>query len=313
MCPQSIWNEYLIHLSICQINSKVPLQGAELDEFLEKERLVKEKEAAQNTARLQQEQHLLEADADDSDTDSDEEDDEDEVDRSLGGDMLDFSSDLRDPAAGFAEPGVDAGGERKKAGAKATRDGDWGLDTDEGLNKTMLSYDIYLKGNVSRATSFFKSADGQQRERFRMFPYVERKRRVDEYGETIDVSMWMRKGKVLEEAEKEGQDIQLQVEDEAKVRAWHAIKAKRNSYLSQKAPLEPPSKFISSDIEIQLACRLLFVDLEGLNDGRAVKTIVPQVNPRKMVCLLIDLLHLPCLISPSHRSLSTPHLMLRTP
>jgi cleavage and polyadenylation specificity factor subunit 2 len=26
--------------------------------------------------------------------------------------------------------------------------------------------------------------------------------------------------------------------------------------------------------------------MEGLNDGRAVKTIVPQVNPRKMVCLL---------------------------
>jgi cleavage and polyadenylation specificity factor subunit 2 len=33
-----------------------------------------------------------------------------------------------------------------------------------------------------------------------------------------------------------------------------------------------------------MACRLLFVDMEGLNDGRAVKTIVPQVNPRKMVC-----------------------------
>ena len=36
-------------------------------------------------------------------------------------------------------------------------------------------------------------------------------------------------------------------------------------------------------MEVQLACRLFFVDLEGLNDGRAVKTIVPQVNPRKMV------------------------------
>jgi cleavage and polyadenylation specificity factor subunit 2 len=34
---------------------------------------------------------------------------------------------------------------------------------------------------------------------------------------------------------------------------------------------------------VQLACRLLFIDLEGLNDGRAVKTIVPQVNPRKMI------------------------------
>ena len=40
---------------------------------------------------------------------------------------------------------------------------------------------------------------------------------------------------------------------------------------------------MTTEVEVQLACRLLFVDLEGLNDGRAVKTIVPQVNPRKMV------------------------------
>ena len=40
------------------------------------------------------------------------------------------------------------------------------------------------------------------------------------------------------------------------------------------------------NVDVQLACRLLFVDLEGLSDGRAVKTIIPQVNPRKMVrCL----------------------------
>jgi cleavage and polyadenylation specificity factor subunit 2 len=34
---------------------------------------------------------------------------------------------------------------------------------------------------------------------------------------------------------------------------------------------------------VQLACRLLFVDLEGLNDGRATKTIIPKVAPRKLV------------------------------
>jgi len=52
---------------------------------------------------------------------------------------------------------------------------------------------------------------------------------------------------------------------------------------AKKVPTEPPSKFVTTEIEVQLACRLLFVDLEGLNDGRAVKTIVPQVNPRKMI------------------------------
>lgn len=51
----------------------------------------------------------------------------------------------------------------------------------------------------------------------------------------------------------------------------------------EEKPQEPPSKFVTTEVEVQLACRLFFVDLEGLNDGRAVKTIVPQVNPRKMI------------------------------
>jgi len=46
---------------------------------------------------------------------------------------------------------------------------------------------------------------------------------------------------------------------------------------------EPPSKYVTMTIDVQLACRLLFVDMEGLNDGQAVKAIVPQVNPRKMI------------------------------
>jgi len=93
---------------------------------------------------------------------------------------------------------------------------------------------------------------------------------VDEYGETIDVGMWLRKGKVLEEDAESDEMKEMkrkkQADDDAK-----------------KAIQEPPSKFVSSEIEVQMACRLLFVDMDGLNDGRAVKTIVPQVNPRKMI------------------------------
>ena len=54
----------------------------------------------------------------------------------------------------------------------------------------------------------------------------------------------------------------------------------------QKVPEEVPSKYVSSVVEVQLACRLLFVDLEGLNDGRAIKTIIPKVAPRKLVSLV---------------------------
>ncbi|KAJ3538582.1 hypothetical protein NM688_g6496 [Phlebia brevispora] len=247
----------VLHLNI---NSKVPLQGAELEEYLEKERVVKEKAAAKKAAE-ERRQRILEADEgeseEDEESDSDSED-ESEVERALNGD-------------GDSDHGAQHPREKKRRGTKhKDMDGggwDMDIDGDEGIPKNMLSYDIYMKGNVSKPTSFFKT-EGQV-QRFRMFPYVERRRRVDEYGEVLDVGMWLRKGKALEEdaQDEEMKELKrLKAEEEAK-----------------KMPQEPPSKFITTQVEVQLACRLLFVDLEGLNDGRAVKTIIPQVNPRKMI------------------------------
>ncbi|KIK43361.1 hypothetical protein CY34DRAFT_803861 [Suillus luteus UH-Slu-Lm8-n1] len=240
-----------------KMNSKVPLQGVELEAFLAKEKAAKDREAA-HQASMARNQRILEADEDESDEDSDSDsDEEDEVERALDESQMD-TDEISNPANGSP---------RKRKIPKNEDDADWGLDIDEGLTKQLLSFDIYLKGNVSKATSFFKSAGGQTH-RFRMFPYVEKKRRVDEYGETIDVGMWLRKGKVLEN----------EAEDEA------TREARRNQAEGEtEAPREPPSKFVTSEVEIQLACRLLFVDMEGLNDGRAVKMIVPQVNPRKMI------------------------------
>jgi len=58
-----------------------------------------------------------------------------------------------------------------------------------------------------------------------MFPYVEKKRRVDSYGETVDVGMWLRKGKALEEdAETEEARVSKRsrlAADEAKVCPEH--------------------------------------------------------------------------------------------
>lgn len=186
------------------MHSKVPLQGTELEAYLQQEKEKKDKEAAQQAA-LARNQRMLEADEDESDSDTDSDaDEEDEVRRTLEGDM-DVDDDNRISRS------------RKTDNVDST---DWGLDGDEGLTKQFLSFDIYLKGNVSKATSFFKTT-GSQAQRFRMFPYVEKKRRVDEYGETIDVGMWLRKGRALEE-EAESDEIKdykrkLQEEEEAKV------------------------------------------------------------------------------------------------
>ncbi|KAK7061904.1 cleavage and polyadenylation specificity factor subunit 2 [Favolaschia claudopus] len=237
------------------MKSKVPLQGAELEEYLQKERSAKEKEAA-HQAQLARSQRMLEADEDESDSDSDSDaEDEDEVRQALEGDNMD--TDVGD-----------LGGGKKRKADRGLDGADWGLDGDEGLTKQLLSFDIYLKGNVSKPTSFFKNVGGQT-QRFRMFPYLEKKRRVDEYGETVDVAMWLRKSRVFDE--------------EAEMDDSKDYKRKKQAEEEAKAIQEIPSKFVTTTVEVQMACRLLFIDMEGLNDGRAVKTIVPQVNPRKMI------------------------------
>jgi cleavage and polyadenylation specificity factor subunit 2 len=175
-----------------QLNSKVPLTGVELEIFQQKQRLAREKAAMAQAALARNQQQLLEADegADSSDSDSDAADEED-VERALG---------------------LDAEAARNEGA-------DWGraMDADDS-GRQMLSFDIYLKGNVSRAVSFFKSA-GKENQRFRMFPYVEKKRRVDEYGEVLDVAMWVRRGKIMgEEAEDEEDKERKRQEEEAKVR-----------------------------------------------------------------------------------------------
>jgi cleavage and polyadenylation specificity factor subunit 2 len=194
--------------------SKVPLQGLELEEYLQKERAEKEKEAAQKVANARS-QMLLEADEDDDesdDSDNDDSDEENEVERALDGDSMDTAEDH--PPDGVVVRKKKGGG---GGGGRGGGD-DWGgLDAGEdGLSKH-LSFDIFLKGNVSKATSFFKTADGQT-QRFRMFPYIEKKRRVDEYGETIDVGMWLRTSKAFEEADDEdNKDKKRNVEDDTKV------------------------------------------------------------------------------------------------
>lgn len=193
------------------MNSKVPLQGAELEEHLAKERAIKEKEVAKKAAE-ERRQRILEADEadteEDDDSDSDE-DDENEVERALENEMnLDGDED---------EPKERKRRDRKRSGAGKAA---WSSAVDDdGVAKQMLSYDIYLKGNMSKATSFFKSADGQS-QRFRMFPFIEKKRRIDEYGELLDVEMWLRKGKALEiegESEEVKEMKKVKAEEEAKV------------------------------------------------------------------------------------------------
>jgi cleavage and polyadenylation specificity factor subunit 2 len=127
------------------MNFKVPLEGDELEAHLEAERLVKEKEAAQQAA-MDRSRRILEAD--DLESDSDSEADVDDV--------------------------VDEGANQQKTDMIET------------------SFDIYVKGQRVRGA--------QAVQRFRMFPFAERRgRKLDAYGEGLDVGAWVRKGREIEE------------------------------------------------------------------------------------------------------------------
>ena len=189
------------------MHAKVPLQGAELEDFLQKERLEKEKEAAHKVVQERKER-MLEADEDDdddSDTDDDSEE-ENEVELQLTGD-----TDMAEEGQPIA---------RKKKSSRVGGTGglgasdEWDPAGEDGTLSKHLSFDIYIKGNVSRSTSFFKSADGQTTQRFRMFPYIEKKRRVDEYGETIDVALWLRRDKVFQHEARDDEKEKKRVLDE---------------------------------------------------------------------------------------------------
>jgi cleavage and polyadenylation specificity factor subunit 2 len=254
------------------LNSKVPLTGDELAAHLEEERLAKEREALHRAAE-ERSRRMLEADDLESDSDSDESGDEDAAnaltsfDEKVGGDA---STAMNGGMAGNAF-----------------------LDSDD-IRTT--SFDIYVKGQQTRMTGFFRSgtaASGAPQARFRMFPFVERGgrgRKVDVFGETLDVGAWLRKGREIEE-ETESEEVReakrrKKEEEEKKVRLY-VDRSRRQVYSrhvpSQKEPPEPPSKFITEDLEVQLQCSIFFVDMEGLNDGRAIKTIIPSLNPRRMV------------------------------
>lgn len=129
----------------------------------------------------------------------------------------------------------------------------------DGEDARTMSFDIFVKGqSVLRGT------------RFRMFPYIAKGRKVDSFGEGLDVGQWIRKGREIEE---DGETEE--------VRAAKRRKAAEEERAKQ-AP-EPPSKFVSSVVGVDLHASIAYVDMSGLHDGQAIRTIVADLAPRKLV------------------------------
>nr|ODO01039.1 cleavage and polyadenylation specificity factor subunit 2 [Cryptococcus depauperatus CBS 7855] len=217
---------------LVQVDSKVPLTGAEREAHLESERLQKEKDAAHKAA-VDRSRRMLEADDLESDSDSE--------------------SESGDPTSGITI--------RRTEGANAY--------AGDGEDVRTMSFDIYVKGQQ------MKLGRGAEMARYRMFPFAERKgRKIDQYGEGLDIGQWMRKGREIAE---EGETEEVR---EAK---------KRKEEEEEKAKQEPevPSKYVSEQVPVDLKAKLFFVDMEGLIDGQSIRTIVSDLQPRKLASIFV--------------------------
>lgn len=142
------------------MNTKVPLVGPELETHLESESLQKEREAAHQAA-LDRSKRMLEAD--------------------------DLESDSESETSSVGEADRMLIPRNQDANAYAG-------DADD--RTLQMSFDIFVKGQQMRV------GRGQAGEmvRFRMFPFNEKRgRKVDDYGEGLDIGQWLRKGREIEE------------------------------------------------------------------------------------------------------------------
>jgi cleavage and polyadenylation specificity factor subunit 2 len=137
---------------------------------------------------------------------------------------------------------------------------------DDGEDMRTMSFDIFVKGQQMRVG---RGAAGELA-RFRMFPYIAKGRKVDSYGEGLDIGQWIRKGREIEE---EGETEEVR---EAKRR-------KLEEEEKAKLPPEPPSKFVREQITLDLHASVDYVDMDGLHDGQAIKTIIADLQPRKLI------------------------------
>ena len=140
-----------------------------------------------------------------------------------------------------------------------------------------LSFDIYVKNS---------------RGRNRMFPLVERKRRVDLYGESIDIKGWL---------ERNLPESMILTSSSSII---HPIRSGAGAAISSdelnengKRPLEEeeeidpelllPHKFVRQKIIVSVQCGVWCCDMEGKSDGKAIRRILGEIAPRRLVNMFL--------------------------
>lgn len=292
-----------------KMKKKQVLAGDELMAYLEEQRQAKEREQKAR-ALAERNRRMMEADAAGNESsDSDDSDDDDDTDAQARA-IIDAKRHGEEGPQGtgigpgtYAEPGsAPALRTEKKGGISkygydssmtATGSGAWDEFLDDSRGAQMGGFDIYVRQPARKlASTAGGTADGSKggggssmmanQTKYRMFPFFERRRKIDGYGEAIDIEGWKTRNKAPDEIEaalaeaedgvlgkrkRDGEDVDGSMKDKDKA----------------TAAAEPPHKFVVQDNTVQLRCKVLVVDMEGKADGRALRSILPLIEPKKLV------------------------------
>ncbi|PIA16578.1 Metallo-hydrolase/oxidoreductase [Coemansia reversa NRRL 1564] len=141
-------------------------------------------------------------------------------------------------------------------------DDDIDLETERLLSGQ--TYDLYVRGRGPVRGLYLVSKS------YCMFPFQEKNRRSDDYGEIYDLETYM---------------IQPDADaDEGAHLLDAAAPDADKPYESDAArPESRPTKPVEKERRVQLNCELAFVDMEGRADGTSVSNIVVQLMPKRLV------------------------------
>ncbi|KAK5799514.1 beta-lactamase-like protein, partial [Linnemannia elongata] len=155
-------------------------------------------------------------------------------------------------------------------------DGDSNLAEIDMLLTKSGSHDVYMK-DATKSGGFFK-----QTQSYRMFPYVERRKKIDDYGESIVVEHFLSASST---APQEGGRVPNGRDDDATMMGDDNGDVKDT--LMDPDMIHPedslPSKYVSLQEDVAVRCKVRYVDLEGRADESAMKTILQAIAPRKLI------------------------------
>ncbi|KAG0368815.1 cleavage and polyadenylation specificity factor subunit 2 [Gamsiella multidivaricata] len=158
-------------------------------------------------------------------------------------------------------------------------------------------HDIYMK-DATKSGGFFK-----QTQSYRMFPFVERRKKIDDYGESIVVEHFLSASSGAPQDGREGRssgpngemdangDVRMRSDDDDEM----AVVGGREEGADGKDRwMDPdmihpedslPSKYATSEEEVVIRCKVRYVDLEGRADESAMKVILQAIAPRKLILI----------------------------